>query len=183
MENNSEFNRFTIPLRWGLIIGFVSILLFTIYSMFMMESAGMWGAAGFGVFSFVLMMILLAVMGLQQRKAMGGFITFKEAFSGIFVSILIIVIMSQVYSAIYTNWIDPEYYEKTLEMSQNMVIQIGGDEEAADAALARAEEQIEKQRSVSGVLMGAMFQIILYSLFGFIIAAVVKRKKPEHLQA
>lgn len=183
MESNTAFNRFTIPLRWGLIVGFVSILLFTIYSMFMMETAGMWGAAGFGIFSFILMMVLLSIMALQQRKAMGGFITFKEAFSAIFVSILIVVVMSQVYSAIYTNLIDPEYYEKTLQMSQNMTLQLGASEEATEQAIAQAEEQIEKQKSVGGILMSAMFTIILYSLFGFIIAAVVKKNKPEHLQA
>ncbi|MBW7912377.1 MAG: DUF4199 domain-containing protein [Taibaiella sp.] len=183
MENNADFNRFTIPLRWGLIIGFVSILLFTIYSMFMMETAGMLVAGGFGVFSFILMMILLTVMAFAQRKAIGGFITFKDAFSAVFVSILIVVVMSQLYTIIYTNFIDPEYYEKTLQMTQNMTIQLGVPDDAADEAFTKAEEQIEKQKSVSGILMSAMFQIILYSLFGFIIAAIVKRNKPEHLQA
>ncbi len=122
-------------------------------------------------------------MAFAQRKAMGGFITFKEAFSAIFVSILIVVGMSQLYSVIYTNLIDPEYYEKTLQMSQNMTIQMGASEEVAEQAMTNAEEQIAKQKSVGGILMSAMFQIILYSLFGFIIAAIVKRNKPEHLQA
>ena len=141
------------------------------------------GSSGLWYISFVLMMILLTVMAFAQRKAMGGFITFKEAFSAIFVSILIVVIMSQLYSVIYTNLIDPEYYEKTLQMSENMTIQLGASDEAAEQAIANAEEQIEKQKSVGGILMSMMFQIILYSLFGFIIAAIVKRNKPEHLQA
>lgn len=182
MENNTEFNRFTIPLRWGLIIGFVSILLFTIYSMFLMETAGIFGATGFAIFSFILMMILLTVMAFEQRKAMGGFIPFKDAFSAVFVSILIVVIMSQLYTVIYTNLIDPEYYEKTLQMSQNMTIQLGASEEAAEQAIASAEETIERQKSIGGILMSTMLQVILYSLFGFIIAAIVKRSKPEHLQ-
>jgi hypothetical protein len=182
MENNASFNRFTIPFRWGIIISIVSILLFTIYSMFMMTTAGMWGTMGFGVFSFILTMLLLGAMAMQQRKAMGGFITFKEAFSAVFVSILIIVIVSQLYATVYTTWIDPEYYDKSREMSENMVMQLGGDEEASELAAAKAEESIEKQKSFSGKLMGALFSIILYSLFGFIIAAVVKRNKPEHLQ-
>jgi hypothetical protein len=64
-----------------------------------------------------------------------------------------------------------------------MTIQLGASDEAAEQAIANAEEQIEKQKSVGGILMSMMFQIILYSLFGFIIAAIVKRNKPEHLQA
>lgn len=170
-------------MRWGIIAAIVSILTFTIFSMFLMTTIGMWGAAIFGILSFVLTMLLFTAMAFQQRKAMGGYITFKEAFSAIFVSILIFVVVSNVYTAIYTNWIDPEYYERSLEMSQKMVVQIGADEEASELAAAKAEEQMEKQKSLSGQLMGGLRSIILYSLFGFIIAAIVKRNKPEHLQA
>lgn len=183
MENNAEFNRFTIPLRWGLIIGIVSILTFTIYSMFMMMTVGVWGGMGFLFISFVITMILMAVMATQQRKAMGGYITFKEAFSAIFVCILVVVVLYQLYAAVYTTWIDPEYYDKQLEMSNKMTIEIGASEEQAELAATRAEEQIENQKSFGGKLMGVLLSIILYSLFGFIIAAIVKRNKPEHLQA
>lgn len=183
MENNTEFNRFTIPLRWGLIIGFVSIFLFTIYSMFLMTSMGIWGTLTWGVFSFIIIMILLAVMALQQRKEMGGFINFREAFSAVFVSILIIVVLSQLYTYVYMNFIDPDYFERMREMSLNMAYSFGGSDEQADMAAEQVEKQIEKQRNISSIFIGMAGSVILYSLFGFIIAAVVKKKKPEHLQA
>lgn len=182
MENQATtpFNRFAIPVRWGIIISIVSIFITTIYGMFIMQSMGMMGMGIFGVLTFITMMLLLTAMAFQQRKAMGGYITFKEAFQAIFVSILIVTAVSAIYTFIYTNYIDTEYFEKTREMSIKMATSFGG-EDARELAEAEADKQIEKQKGISGVFMGLLTSIILYSLFGFIIAAIVKRKKPEHL--
>lgn len=182
MENQSAmpFNKFAIPLKWAVIISIVSIFITTIYGMFLMQSMGVMGMGIFGVLTFIIMMLLVTAMAFQQRKAMGGFITFKEAFQAIFVTILIITAVSTVYTFIYTNYIDTEYFDKTREMSLKMATAFGGDE-AREMAEAEVDKQIEKQKGISGVFMGMLTSIILYSLFGFIIAAIVKRKKPEHL--
>lgn len=176
------FNKFTIPVTWGVVTGIISILLFTVYSMFLMESLGFWGSTIIGIASFVVVMLLLTYMGFQQRKAMGGYITFKEAFQAVFIGILIMTIMSQLYSIIYTNLIDPEYYDRVREMSTNFAITLGGDE-AGDLAAEQADKQLEQQKSISGQFLSLAGTIILYSLFGFIIAAVVKRKKPDYILA
>lgn len=182
MDNSAgqDFNKFSIPLTWGIVTGIASILLFTVYSMFLMESMGFMGASVFGILSFVVVMLILLLMATQQRKAMGGYITFKEAFQAIFIAILIVVAMSTIYSYIYTNWIDPEYFERTKEMSIRMAGSFGGDE-VAEKAAEQAEAQIDKQNSFSGRALGFAISVVLYSLFGFIIAAIVKRNKPEHL--
>jgi len=181
MDNTTqEFNRFSIPLKWGLIIGLVSMFITTIYGLFIMQSLGMMGMGIFGVVSFIIFMLLLLYMATEQRKAMGGYITFREAFSAIFVSILIIVSITTVYTYIYTHFIDDTYFEKVRDMSVNMAASFGGDE-AREAAEAAADEQMEKQKGIGGTMIGFATSIILYSLFGFIIAAIVKRNKPEHL--
>lgn len=181
MENAQDFNKNALPLRWGLIIGIVSVFIFTIYNMFLMESAGMWGATGLGLFSFILMMILFGVMASQQRKAMGGYITFKQAFQAIFLSILVVVLISNLYSFIYTKWIDPEYYEKMKEMSMNVTYKLGGSEEAVEEAEAAFDDRMGDPHSPGKILLGVAMQLVFYSLFGFIVAAIVKRNKPEHL--
>lgn len=182
MEDSTgqEFNKFSIPLTWGVITGIASIFIFTIYSMFLMSSLGFMGTTIIGVFSFIVVMIMLLIMSMQQRKAMGGFITFKEAFQGVFVAILIVVGISTLYTAIYTNWIDPQYFDKVKEMSMNMMSGFGG-EDAMDVAAEQMDKQFEKQRSLGGQLLSFAGSVVLYSLFGFIIAAIVKRNKPEHL--
>lgn len=184
MENTSgqEFNKHALPIRWGIIISIILIFMTTIHGLFLMESMGLMGVGVMSFLSFVIAMIFLLVMATQQRKAMGGFITFKEAFSAIFVSILIIAVLTNIYSLVYTNWIDPAYMEKMKNMTVSFSSNMGG-EEAADQSAMQFEEQMEKKNSIGSILQGLAFTIILYSLFGFIVAAIVKRKKPEHLQA
>lgn len=183
MENTpgQEFNKFALPIRWGVIISIVLIFMTTIHGLFLMESMGMVGIGVVSFLSFVIAMILLLVMGTQQRKAMGGYITFKEAFSAIFVSVLIIAVVSNIYTYAYTNWIDPSYFEKMKNITVNMTASIGGDE-AAEMSAAEFDKNIERGKSFGGIMLGLATTIILYSLFGFIIAAIVKRNKPEHLQ-
>src|SRR5688500_6069530 len=104
-QPTSDFNRFSIPVKWGLIIGILSCILATINFMFIINNY-----VAFLVFTFVMYVvtiILYGVTGVQQRKAMGGYITFKEAFQAIFLAILISTIITSVYGVIYTKFIDP----------------------------------------------------------------------------
>jgi len=178
--NGQPYNKFELPLKWGLIIGIISILLFTIYAMFMMESMGLMGSMVLGIVTFVVMLVLLGVMAKQRRKDLGGYMTLREAFQPIFIAILIIVVMTTIYNALYVNVIDPEYMARTKEMTTNMTANFGG-EEAADAAAEQFDKQMEKQNSIGGRAVSFAITIIFYSLFGLIVAAIVKKNKPEHL--
>lgn len=182
MENPAEqdFNRFALPVRWGIIISILLIFITTIHGMFFLESMGMMGVGIISFLSFVIAMVLLLVMATQQRKAMGSYITFKEAFSAIFVSILIICVITNIYTYAYTNWIDPDYTEKVKNITVTFSGNMGG-EEAANQAADQFDKQMDEKNSISSILLGLATTIILYSLFGFIIAAIVKRKKPAHI--
>lgn len=176
-----NFNKNAIPVRWGIIISIVSILIFTIVSMFLMESLGVMASTITGIVSFIIVMVMLGMMATQQKKAMGGYITFRQAFQAIFLSILIIVVISQVYTFIYLKWIDPTYTERMMEMAANMTSNLTGSEEAADQVRAQTEAEAAKQFTFSRQAMGFAMSLIVYSLFGFVVAAIVKRNKPEHL--
>lgn len=180
-QQSETFNKFALPIQWGVIIGIVGIIIFTAFSMFMAGKMQMTGSIVMGMSSFIIIMLLLLVMANQQKKAMGGYITFKQAFQAVFVSILIIVAMSQIYSLIYVYWIDPDYIERAKDMASSFSVTIGGDSGASARQAQAVEESIDNQYSLSGQLLSFAGSVILYSLFGFIIAAVVKRNKPEHL--
>lgn len=181
MENTNDatFNKNTIPIRWGILIALVGVIITTSYGMFLMDSMGMMGSIIIAIISYVTVLVLLGIMAGQQRKAMGGYITFKQAFQAIFIAILIIVAVSTIYSVVYSKWIDPTFNDRVKEMTLNFSYKIGGEE-----AERRAAEQLENQgdpHSISGILMSFGSTIVLYSIFGFLIAAIVKRNKPEHL--
>src|SRR5690606_7516013 len=107
--DGQPYNRFELPVKWGLIIGIISILLFTIYAMFLLELMGITGSIVLGIVTFLIMMVMLGVMATQRRKDLGGYITLREAFQPIFIAILIIVVLSSIYNVLYTSVIDPEF--------------------------------------------------------------------------
>ncbi|RYD54668.1 MAG: DUF4199 domain-containing protein [Sphingobacteriales bacterium] len=170
-------NRFDIPVKYGLIIGLVMALVVTIQYQFFSES--WWGITTFGVFSFIVNMALYFVTGVQQRKAFGGYIDIKQAFSALFVTILISLVISFIYSYIYVEFIDPDVIDRISNTSIGFAEKMGAPQEQLDKIQAQVEEQKENAHGIGKQLLGFLSQVVIYSIFGFIIAAIVKRKRPE----
>jgi uncharacterized membrane protein YraQ (UPF0718 family) len=171
-------NRFDIPVKYGLIIGLVMALVTTVQYQFFSESWG--GIMAFSVVSFIINMSLYFLTGVQQRKAMGGFIDIKEAFSAIFITILISLIISFIYSYIYVEFIDPDVIDRISNTSVSFAEKMGAPQEQLDKIQAQVEEQKENAQGIGKQLLGFLSQVVIYSIFGFIIAAIVKRKRLEH---
>jgi hypothetical protein len=133
-----------------------------------------------GIFlSFSIQVILMGVAGAQQRKALGGFISFKDAFRAIFITLLIFLVINTIYSYIYMHFIDPDFSEKMKEASLRMAEKWGANQEALDKAAQKADDNIEKGKHLSSQLLSFFWSIVIYSIFGMICAAIVKKNKPE----
>ncbi len=182
-QENKPANWKDLPINWGVLIGVISTLVFTIYAMFLIDSLGIWGVSIIGIVSFILTMVFLGIMAAQQRKSQGGYITTKEAFRSIFLSILIIVAISNTYGLIYPALIDKSYNEKMKETTLSFTAKFGADDKQLDKAAAKFDEEEKTRYKPTKILFGYAGTIVFYSLFGLIVAAIVKRNKPEHLQA
>lgn len=175
-----QASRNTIPIRWGVIIALVTVILSTIMLMFMTDNM-----MTFWVFSIVLLAVPVVLYGIgaaQQRKAIGGYIEFKEAFRAVFIMILINVVISTIYGFIYKEFIDPEYIDRLRTAMTNFIANANMPQERADEMYQQFDEKMAQQSSVSATFMNILIQIIVYSIFGFIIAAIVKKKRPEQGQ-
>jgi hypothetical protein len=172
------FNRFDIPVKFGIIIGLIMAVISTISYQFFTES---WlGMMGFMVVSFVIYMVLYFITGVQQRKAMGGYIDIKQAFSAIFVAIIISLVISFIYNFIYVKFIDPDVIDRISETSVSFAEKAGAPQEQLDKIAEQVEEQKASAQGIGKQLLGFLSSIVLYSIFGFIIAAIVRKKRPEH---
>jgi hypothetical protein len=175
-QPSSDFNRFSIPIKWGLIIGLLSCILATINFMFIINNY-----VAFLVFTFVMYVvtiILYGVTGVQQRKAMGGYITFKEAFQAIFLAILISTIITSVYGVIYTKFIDPTVVDRIKEGTLAFMENMNVPEEKLDQTAADIDQQFEDSLKPGKLLYAIAKSLIISSIFGFICALIVKKQKP-----
>ena len=172
----SDFNRFSIPVKWGLIIGIMACILVTINFMFIISNY-----IAFLVFTFVMYVVtivLYGVTGVQQRKAMGGYITFKEAFQAIFLAILISSIISSVYGVIYTKFIDPDVVDRIKEGTLSFMERMNVPEERLDQTAADMDKQFEDSTKPGRFIYAFAKSLIISSIFGFICALIVKKQKP-----
>jgi hypothetical protein len=149
----------------------------TVQHMFFVSSYGLYMT--FWVLSFVVSLVFYCLAGIQQRKAMGGYINFKDAFSAIFIVILISSVISTVYGYIYFHFIDPDVMDKLKETTLTFMEKVGAPSDSIDDAALEFDERVADSNKVGPMILSYFKGLILYSIFGFICAAIVKKKKPE----
>lgn len=176
----AEFKRWDIPLKMGLIIGLVSVILSVVNYMFALPKSYIAFMVLGGV-TFVALLVLYGITGARQRKAMGGYITIKDAFAAIFVAILVSSLISTIWGIVYAKLIDPSVAEKvkagTLEFMQRM----HAPQEKLDETAAEMDKQLTNSLSPGVLLYSYAKSLITLSFFGFIAAFIVRRKPKQDL--
>jgi len=133
-------------------------------------------ALGFVRMFIIITLAILAVV--QAKKALGGFINFKEAFTAFFITILIGLVAYTLSIIILFNVIDPQakatlnemYLRLALETMQNFT---------DDTKMLREVAEQQKGTDNLGIgtqLLGLAISIVGYSVVGLIVAAILKSK-------
>ncbi len=165
-------------INFGLILGvFLVVMTTIIYAVNINLFTSTWIGivniliiSGFGIFAV-----------LNHKKNIGGFITFKESFTGFFITVVIGFIISTLFSILLFNYIDPEakaiLTENIIKYTVEMMQKFG-------AKPADLNKMIEEMRStdsfgVMGQLKGFAFNTILYSIIGLIASLILKKDKPQ----
>ena len=176
----ANFNRWDIPVKMGLLIGVISILLSTMSYMLVMP----WSYVAFLVSTAVIFVVgigLYYVTGVRQRKAMGGYITLKDAFAAIFVTILISTIITTIWGVVYARVLDPQLSDKIKESTLGFMESRHMSQEALDKASEDLDKQIGESIKPGILLYSYAKSLIITSIFGFICAAIVRRAPKQSM--
>lgn len=171
----TSFNRWDIPVKFGLLIGLVGIILSTINYMFVMPASYIAFLVFSGVF-FLVGIFLYFYTGVRQRQAMGGYITLKEAFSAIFIAILISTVITTIWGLVYARVIDPELSSKIKDSTLAFMERMHAPAEKLDETAKQIDEQIGDSLKPGILLYSYAKSLVVTSIFGFICAAIVKRE-------
>ncbi|MES2479140.1 MAG: DUF4199 domain-containing protein [Bacteroidota bacterium] len=176
-ESMEPVSKYAIAIRYGLMVGFISMFLTTVSFLYMLKLHFLAFTAS-GAMMFIIPVIFYWIAASRQRKALGGFITMKDAFQVVFIVILISLAISTVYGLIYTKYIDPDCMvrmkEAMLEFFENMGSM---PQESIDEQMKRVDETIESSAKASKLLYSFAQSIIIHSIFGFIVALIVKKER------
>ncbi len=164
--------------NYGLILGgILAVTVALLYSM-SLESLTKWWL---GIVLFLISLAIGIVSVAKSKSILGGFISFKEAFTSYFITIVIGLGISVLTSILIFNVVDPgaaDYLnEQIIEINRSMMERFGMPEAEIDKALERVEGK--NNYSAGNQLFSYLIQIVIYSVFGLLVALIMKRKDPN----
>lgn len=164
-------------LKYGLIYGVLAITYLMItYVMGVETMAGTWN----GITQMVIFFGVLVFIGLQARKANGGYISYKETFMTIIISYALGAFLFLLFNFILNTLIDPELpgkiYEVTLNNTMKMMEGFGmGDAELEKVYEEMAKEDPYKYYNALGFLQ-LYFMFLIGGGIGSALAALIGKK-------
>ncbi len=180
----------TNGLYYGLVLGFLLIfpvlLGYTVNISFLIS----YWTVGYNFIVVILLGILAIVF---TRKALGGFINFKKAFTTYFIVILTSFILSFLFKALLFNVIDKNFSEivkkeqiEFIYSQRDWVVSKLGQspQEDIDELYDKYDEEVEKIQSsepnnFEELAKQLLASIAIFLLIGLIISLILKKKEPE----
>jgi len=133
---------------------------------------------------FFLIALALGIVSVAKSKAIfQGYISFKQAFTSYFITLAIGLFIATLTGILIFNFVDPDaaayLQEQIVEVTRSMMERFGAPEREVEKAIADLEGQ--NSYSIGKQLQGFIFQLAFYSVFGLLIALIMKRKDPNSL--
>ncbi|MDO7170655.1 DUF4199 domain-containing protein [Mariniflexile sp. AS56] len=168
-----------LAINYGLYLG-ISLSLFTVlgYAFNLALLVNFW------IMLVIIPIAIISVGIFSTAKAkilLNGFLTFKEAFSSYFITVAIGIMISTFVTILIFNFIDTnaalEAKSILVENTTNMLTGMGAPVEA----IAESIDNIESQDTYAiGIQLKSLAQsIIFFAIIGLIVAAAMKKSKPD----
>ena len=171
----------------GLILGVISFVigLITFYGMVSIDTT-FWLIIVIPIFFSVIVPIALAVyFSLNLRKKVGGFWSFRQATTGIFIMFIVALAIQTVgRDLLFVKLIEPDMAKKTqdavVRASTAMMEKSGATQEKIDESIANTEKQFESQinPSFGQIVQSIGTSIIFVFVLALIFGAFFKRNPP-----
>ncbi len=174
------FKRWDIPVKMGVLIGLAGVLLSALNYMFILPASYVAFLAFTGI-TFIVTLVLYGITGARQRKAMGGYITLKDAFAAIFMAILISSVITTIWGLIYAKLIDPEVSEKIKTATLGFMERMKVPAEQLDKTSADIDQTLADSTKPKFLIYNFAKSLVISSIFGFIVALIVKRAPKQQV--
>ena len=177
-------------INFGLILGFLLILPVLLgYAIDVSFIVSYW-TLGFLFFGVIIMGILAIAF---TKRGLGGFISFKDAFTPYFLMLIIGLAISVIMNFLLFNVIDTKFVdvvkEKQIETVESqrewvMVKMADAPDEKFNEMDAKCDEAIDKIKaddpySITSLFKGFTIFIAIFSSFGLLLAAILKKRDPS----
>lgn len=164
-------------IRWGLIAAAFGIV-YTLL-VYLVNPAAI-NSMSAGLIPLAAMVFCAVKAGMEERTARGGFISWGQAFTPTFFTVMIYFILVLIFSYFLTTIIDPslidEQIDAAIEMQENILGMLG--QEVTDEQIQQIRESASP--SITNMLMGVFWSLLCFALpISAIIALFIQKKNPE----
>lgn len=161
----------SVGLRYGLLTGLVSVI-FSFLQLSFIEDP----ETPLRYLSAVIVIVGIILAHKQYKQLNAGFMSYGEGLGiGTIVS-AVVGLLSGIFTYVYTNFIDPTYMQRIMDITRARMEEKGLDDAQIDQSMAMVEK-------FSGGPLSAVFAIIGAVIIGFIISLIVsaftKNSRPE----
>ncbi|MHA4847229.1 DUF4199 domain-containing protein [Flavitalea antarctica] len=164
-------------LVYGVICG-IAVILLTL----LLYIAGLeWFTSPLKYLRYVIPILIGFLGAYKQRSLQGGYITFQEALKTVFIIFIISVVLDTLFSYLLFNVIDVPFMQAVIQDAavrmEKFLVKMGTKQEDIDKAMAEFDNP--DNLSPGNILLGVLVSLIGWFIVALIIAAIVKKKKPE----
>jgi len=174
MENSIKSNAINHGLYLGGTLALITIAIWFI-------DLNLMGSMMLGI-SLILLRIVFGVVSTSKAKSIqGGLISFKEAFTSYFITIVIGFAIASIVSVLLFNYIDPEAAKQIQQITIDATVKTMEGFGAPLESIAETVEQMENQNqfSIGNVLKGLAFVYVFQAIYGLIVALIMKKTDPD----
>ena len=174
MEQTYRQSSVSLCITLGVILSLLTVLAYA----FSLDLFTKWW---FGLLTPLLVIVFGVVASSKTRKLTEGFTSFKEAFTGYFITVVIGWSISTAVALLLFNVVDTEaaqiLNDKVIESSAAMMERFGTPQSEIEKMVVQMEN--ENQFSVKNYLIGWAGWIVFFSIIGLIVALIFKQKDPH----
>ena len=170
MEPTTKSTAINNGLYLGGILSLVTVLIYAI-------NLDLFTEWWLGIILFVVVVAYGVISSVKSRTILGGYISFKHAFTSYFITIAVGSLIATVVGIAIFTFIDPEaatyLNEQILLLTKQTMERFGMPQEAMQAAL---DEAAKKDNFSLGMQsQGFVFKLAFYAVIGLIVALIVKK--------
>jgi Protein of unknown function (DUF4199) len=168
-------SRYAVGLRFGLITGLLYVLLlFLRYKFFSFTPPSFFYIS---LITYFIILMMFLITGIARKRELGGYAELQEIFQSIFITILITELSYVLFNFIYMKYVNPGFLENFKETSLAYYKKMGHSPEQIHTEMDSIHALSEGMKPFD-LLKGFGTIVVIDSIFGFIFAAIVRRKKP-----